>query len=130
MQQSRIAGGYGGGGSEQLLLDGVEPTDGFGRNYVDAYIVTHYMMLRAEFLEPLGTTQIEFAARLGVSYPRLNEIIRGRRSVTPETALKAGTASRHAGRFLARPAERLELWQALHSEKAADVDAVQPLEMP
>ena len=29
-------------------------------------------MLRAEFIEPLGITQTAFAARLGVSFPRLN----------------------------------------------------------
>jgi antitoxin HigA-1 len=40
-------------------------------------------MLLEEFLKPLGIFQSELAIRLGVSFPRLNEIVRGRRSVTP-----------------------------------------------
>jgi addiction module HigA family antidote len=45
-------------------------------------------MLREEFLIPLGLTQREFAQRLGVSYPRVNELIHGRRDMTPDTALR------------------------------------------
>lgn len=45
-------------------------------------------MLKEEFLEPLGLTQRELAARLGVSYPRVNDLIHARRGVTPDTALR------------------------------------------
>ena len=45
-------------------------------------------MLREEFLRPLGLTQREAARRLGISYPRLNELIHGRRGVTSDTALR------------------------------------------
>ncbi len=45
-------------------------------------------MLFEEFVKPLKLTQTELALRLGVSYPRLNEIIKGKRSVTPDTALR------------------------------------------
>jgi addiction module HigA family antidote len=45
-------------------------------------------MLREEFLAPLGLTQRELAARLEVSYPRVSEIVHGRRGVTPDTALR------------------------------------------
>lgn len=45
-------------------------------------------MLLEEFLKPLEISQSAMAIRLGVSYPRLNEIVRGRRSVTPDTALR------------------------------------------
>jgi antitoxin HigA-1 len=34
-------------------------------------------MLFEEFIKPLGLTQTEPARRLGVSYPRLNEIVKG-----------------------------------------------------
>jgi addiction module HigA family antidote len=44
------------------------------------------IVLRAEFLAPLGVTQVEFAAHVGVSLQRINEIVRGKRGVTPETA--------------------------------------------
>lgn len=45
-------------------------------------------MLLEELLKPLGMTQRELAARLGVSYPRINELIHGKRAVTPDTALR------------------------------------------
>jgi addiction module HigA family antidote len=43
-------------------------------------------ILRREFLEPLGVTQVSFAAHIGVPVQRVNELIRGKRGVTPETA--------------------------------------------
>ena len=43
-------------------------------------------ILLEEFLEPLGLTQVAFAAHLGVPAQRINEIIRGKRGVTPDTA--------------------------------------------
>lgn len=45
-------------------------------------------MLREEFLRPLGLSQTELAERIGVSYPRVNELVHGKRGVTPDTALR------------------------------------------
>ncbi len=45
-------------------------------------------MLLEEFLKPLGMSQAELAKRIGVSYPRVNELVRGKRGVTPDTALR------------------------------------------
>jgi len=45
-------------------------------------------MLAAEFLKPLGLSQTELAAKLEVSYPRVNELVHGKRGVTPDTALR------------------------------------------
>ena len=44
-------------------------------------------MLLEEFLEPLGITQQELADRIHVPYQRVNELVNGRRGVTPSTAL-------------------------------------------
>jgi len=43
-------------------------------------------VLLREFLEPMGVTQVAFAAHVGVPLQRVNEIVRARRGVTPETA--------------------------------------------
>ena len=43
-------------------------------------------ILLHEFLEPLGRTQIALAERLGISVQRINEIVRGKRGITPDTA--------------------------------------------
>ena len=44
------------------------------------------VVLLEEFLQPLGLTQVRFAAHIGVPVQRVNEIVRGKRGVTPETA--------------------------------------------
>jgi addiction module HigA family antidote len=43
-------------------------------------------ILLEEFLVPLGQTQVALAAHLGVPVQRINELVRGKRGVTPETA--------------------------------------------
>ena len=45
-------------------------------------------MLFEEFLKPLGMSQVELADRVGVSFPRVNELVHGNRGMTPETALR------------------------------------------
>jgi addiction module HigA family antidote len=45
-------------------------------------------VLREEFLVPLGMSAHALALELWVPAPRINEIVRERRSVTPETALR------------------------------------------
>ena len=45
-------------------------------------------MLLEEFLKPLGLPQSQAARKMDISTNRLNEIIRGRRGITAETALK------------------------------------------
>ena len=43
-------------------------------------------VLLEEFLLPLGITQVELARHLGVPMQRINEIVRGKRGITPVTA--------------------------------------------
>ena len=45
-------------------------------------------MLLEEFLNPMGITQKELADNILVPYQRVNEIINGRRGITPSTALR------------------------------------------
>ena len=50
-------------------------------------VATHPgVILLEEFLLPLGVTQIDFARHIGVPVQRVNEIVRGKRGVTPQTA--------------------------------------------
>jgi addiction module HigA family antidote len=44
-------------------------------------------ILLEEFLQPAGLTQAAFAERLGWTRARLNELIRGKRGITAESAL-------------------------------------------
>jgi antitoxin HigA-1 len=45
-------------------------------------------VLREEFLVPLGITAHALAMALKVPAPRINDIVRERRSITPDTALR------------------------------------------
>jgi len=49
-------------------------------------------VLVEEFLKPLGITQVAFARHIHAPVQRVNEIIRGKRGVTPETAWALGAA--------------------------------------
>jgi addiction module HigA family antidote len=53
----------------------------------ESRIPTHPgVILSQEFLAPLGISQVALATHLGVSVQRINELVRGKRGVTPETA--------------------------------------------
>ena len=47
-------------------------------------------VLREEFLAPLGMSAHALALELKVPAPRINEIVRERRAITPDTALRLG----------------------------------------
>lgn len=47
-------------------------------------------ILKTEFLDPLSLTQNALAEAIGVPANRINEIVRGRRSVTADTGLRLG----------------------------------------
>ena len=49
-------------------------------------------MLLEEFLRPMGLSQKQFSDHLGWTCAKLNELIHGKRGVTPETALSLGDA--------------------------------------
>ena len=44
--------------------------------------------LETRFLAPLAINQTELADALGISHRRVNEMIRGRRAITPDTAMR------------------------------------------
>ena len=50
-------------------------------------IATHPgVILLKEFLEPLAISQKALAEHLGIPVQRVNEIVRGKRGITPDTA--------------------------------------------
>ena len=84
-------------------------------------------MLLEEFLKPLGISQSEFARRLEVSFPRLNEIVRGKRSVTPDTALRlARVVGLPADYWLGLQSD-WDLWHAMRGEASEAISNLEPL---
>ena len=43
-------------------------------------------ILLEEFLKPLGVTQVELAQHIGIPVQRINEIVRGKRGISAQTA--------------------------------------------
>lgn len=89
--------------------------------------VTPGEMLNEEFLKPLGITQRDFAERIGTSLPRLNEIVNGRRGVTPDTALRFARATGMTPSFWLNLQQLVDLYDALHSSRAKEIERIQPL---
>lgn len=84
-------------------------------------------MLLEEFLEPLGISQSAFAIRLEVSFPRLNEIVRGKRSVTSDTALRLARVTGMSADFWLGLQLDWDLWHALRSDEAKAIAKLSPL---
>ena len=84
-------------------------------------------MLLEEFIIPLEITQTELAKRLDVSYPRLNEIINRRRSVTPDTALRLARVLGMSADFWLGLQQDWDLWHAMNSPEALKISELVPL---
>ncbi len=84
-------------------------------------------MLLEEFLRPLEVSQSSFANQLGVSFPRLNEIIHGKRAVTPDTALRLERVLGMPADFWLGLQTDWDLWHAMHGREAAVIARLEPL---
>lgn len=84
-------------------------------------------MILEEFLNPLDMTQAELARRLDVSYPRLNEIVKGRRSVTPDTALRLAHVLGMSPDFWLGLQQDWDLWHAMKSPGAEEILRLEPI---
>lgn len=82
-----------------------------------------------EFLTPLGITQKDAAERLRISYPRMNEIIKGKRSVTPDTALRLARFTRTEPEFWLNLQQAVDLWDAIHSDQANELKEIEPAQV-
>jgi addiction module HigA family antidote len=56
-------------------------------------------ILLEEFLRPAALTQVEAARRMGIPLNRLNEIVRGRRAITADTALRLASLFKMSPEF-------------------------------
>jgi len=82
-------------------------------------------ILRYEFLAPLGLTQKELAATLGITRVRLSEIIRGKRAITPDSALRLARFFDTTPEFWLGLQTDLNLWDTLQAH-GAEYDKIKP----
>jgi len=82
-----------------------------------------------DFLVPLGITQKEAAAKLRMSYPRMNEIVNGKRSVTPDTALRIARFTGTEAEFWLNLQQAVDLWDAMNSDRASELEEIEPAQV-
>jgi addiction module HigA family antidote len=61
--------------------------------------ITPGEILLEDFLKPLGLSQYRLAADLGVPPRRINEIVKGQRAITADTALRLGRYFKMSAQF-------------------------------
>ncbi len=76
-------------------------------------------MLLEEFLRPMELTQRDVADGIGVPYQRINELVNGRRGITPGTALRLGKFLGTTPGFWLNLQQRWDLFKAARGEAAA-----------
>ncbi len=74
-------------------------------------------MLLEEFLKPMAITQKELSEAIQVPYQRINEIINGKRRITPGTALRLSKFLGTSEDFWLNLQTRWDLFQALRKEE-------------
>ncbi len=82
-------------------------------------------MLLEEFLIPMGLTQRELANAIHVPYQRVNDIVNGRRGITPSTALRLAKFFGMSADFWMSLQQRWELYFAQNDETGVLQD-IQP----
>jgi len=85
-------------------------------------------MLLEEFLKPMGLSQRKLAEGIHVPYQRVNEIINGRRGITPSTALRLSTYFGVSPGFWMNLQLRWDLYFARKSE-ADNLKTIKPLKV-
>lgn len=76
-------------------------------------------ILLEEFLQPAGLTQAAFAEQLGWTRARLNELIRGKRGITAESALDLADALGTSAKLWMNLQATYDLDQAMKRRQAA-----------
>jgi len=76
-------------------------------------------MLLEEFLRPMAVTQVAAARRLRISTNRINELVRGRRGMTADTALRLSRWLKTTPQFWMHLQVAWDLWHAARKSSAA-----------
>src|SRR5574340_1508113 len=83
-------------------------------------------MLREDFLPDFGLTVAGLAEAAGVSRQSINELLRGRRAVSPEMALRLARLFGNAPEFWLNAQRAVDLWDAAQKLRRA-VNRIKPL---
>ena len=68
-------------------------------NILYAFSIHPGEILRSEFMDPLGLTACRLAKELHISAPRVNDLVRGKRGISADTALRLNRSFGNSTRF-------------------------------
>lgn len=85
-------------------------------------------MIREDFLSDYGLTVARLSTALGVSRQTVNELLRERRAVSPEMALRLARLFGNSPEFWLNAQRAVDLWDAAEAIKA-EVERIKPLKV-
>ncbi len=83
-------------------------------------------ILRYEYLEELGMTQRQLADNIGISRVRINEIILGKRAVTPDSAFRLARYFETTPEFWLNLQQNSDMWHTLR-KRNNEYNLIKPL---
>ena len=85
-------------------------------------------LLLEEFLKPLEMTPSELAERIRVPYVRVNEIVNGKRRITPSTALRLAKVFGTSPEFWLNGQLASDLYRTINDEKEiGELERIEPV---
>ena len=91
------------------------------REFPFAYSIHPGDILKTEFMEPLGLSSYRLAKELHVSAPRVNDLTRGRRSITADTAMRLSRYFGTTAQFWLNLQNKHDLWVAAKNKSLSKV---------
>lgn len=83
-------------------------------------------VLREEFMPDYGLTVAQVAKRLAVSRQSVNELVRERRAVSPDMALRLGKLFGTSPQYWLNLQRNVDIWDSLE-EHSGELDEIEPL---
>lgn len=85
-------------------------------------------MLREDFMPDFGLTVASLAEAIGVSRQSINELLRARRALSPEMALRLARLFGNSAEFWVNAQRAVDLWDAMQAIQD-DVARIRPLQV-
>lgn len=82
--------------------------------------------IKEDILNELAMTQEQLAMTLGVSRRTINQLIKGKRRISIDIALRLGKFTRTAPETWLNLQAAIDLWEAAHSNDFKEIERIQP----
>lgn len=86
------------------------------------------IILLEEFIQPLGLSITRTAELLRINRQRLDGVVHGRRSITPDTALRLERLFGNSAGFWLNLQQGYDLWHAMHAPRAKELEEIQRIQ--